>query len=91
MSDDLVSKSQAQAEISALRAENEALKSQLSAPLDRLKEEGKCPTNHARVEILARVDESTVGAVGTDLPLMWSPICRDCGQDVPMFEKGSGC
>ena len=69
---------------SELRAENEQLKSQLSAPLDRLNEEGECPTNHARVEILARVDESTVDAVGTDLPLSWSPICRDCGADVPM-------
>jgi hypothetical protein len=41
------------------------------------------PCRHEHCEMLARVDESTVGATGTDLPLSWSPICRNCGADVP--------
>ena len=42
---------------------------------------------HKNYQILARVDDSSVGAVGTDLPLSWSPICRDCGADVPAAPK----
>ena len=38
---------------------------------------------HERVEMLAHIDHETVGAVGTDLPISWSPICRNCGDDVP--------
>ena len=38
-----------------------------------------CP--HNRVEMLARLDDETVGNTSG---LLWSPICRDCGDDVPM-------
>jgi hypothetical protein len=34
---------------------------------------------HNRVEMLAHADDSVVGGSG----LLWSPICRDCGDDVP--------
>src|ERR1017187_6625188 len=40
----------------------------------------ECPTNHGRVEMLAHEDDFPPNGPC----LMWSPICRDCGADVPM-------
>jgi hypothetical protein len=62
------------AKTTELRAELAELKSVpvLETPPPR------CP--HNRVEMLAHQDD-----IPPDGPcLMWSPICRDCGDDVPM-------
>jgi hypothetical protein len=39
-----------------------------------------------RIEMLARIDTETVQEtpLGHALPLLWSPICRACGADVPV-------
>ena len=58
-------------DIAYLLAEITRLESLISAPRE-------CP--HNRVEMLARRDDETVDSTSG---LLWSPICRDCGQDVP--------
>lgn len=53
------------------------------AELSALRAAQPLTCKHERVEMLAHIDHETVGAVGTDFPLSWSPIWRNCGDDVP--------
>ena len=45
----------------------------------------EAPCKHEVWQMLAREDDSEVGGTG----VLWSPICRQCGADVPFTASGA--
>ena len=63
---------------------NDAITSMSALPTVELPDERECEHPQDRIQMLAREDE--IPPEGKCL--VWSPICRACGADVPM--QGSG-